>query len=254
MIKIYILIILIFYLLIYNTPICLINYLYLFIFKDINLYYNNKLLQLHYTFNHKDYDGELMNFYIKNLIYKKEKKEKKVISYDFKSYQYINCNRILNYSLFTSSVAHLLKKIMNYQNRKKIVAGIVISTRKFLKDKTRKGNYLKFVKYTIYDNNTIYDISNIHNKNISNIKNNKQKILHTTLADIIKLYNVDYIFNSWRNLSVIKTIDNNLLTRINTKNILEKDIKNFYNINNKYFIVLDFLNNKYIISNLFKIN
>lgn len=220
--------------------------LFEFIYKDEN----NNLIN--YTFNHKYYDGQLMAYNIREELVKyKIKKENQKI-YDFEPYHYLNNNRILQFSKFISSISYLLKDILNYQKRK-IKICVITSIRNKIKDTTSKGNFLKLSTFTINPSDSIYDICL---KCQTSIKKTQSKIhlkKNTTFHDFFNAFhNIDYIFNSWRDLSLIRTKNNKLLIRKSINKISEKDIFNLKHIKQRTFIILDFFDDKYIISKLFK--
>ena len=77
--------------------------------KLIYIDYNNNLIS--YTFNHKDYDGRLMKYSIQKELVKYKNENSILNIYDFKKFQYLNSNRILQFSKFTSSISYLLKEM-----------------------------------------------------------------------------------------------------------------------------------------------
>lgn len=250
----YIIFLIIVYYLIVKTPQSISDIIYSWNSGTIKLiYYNkNKNKFISYNFNHKFYDGALMNYYIKNNLVK-YKIENNLKIYDYKKYQYLNNEKIENYSKFTSSIAHFLSEIMKNQKRKLKIC-ILISTRHNLKNKVKKGNFLKYVSYTINPKYTKNYICKIHEKSINKKKNNKSQINNTTIYELIKEFmNSDYIFNNWRDLSMIRVPNEGVLVRQSTKKITKNDIYKLKYNYSRTFIFLDYLNNHYIISNISKL-
>jgi hypothetical protein len=235
---------------IFYTPQVISDIIYGINFGNLKfIYYDkNKKRLLSYNFNHKDYDGSLMSYSIQNNLVKYNI-ENDIKIYKLKKYQYLNNERILDFSLFTSSISHLLNEIMMYQNRK-IKICIIVSIRHNLIDKTQKGNFIKLAYYTISPKNNKIDICNIHNYSVKNIKFKNYLIKNTTLYDFIKSFiNIDYVFNSRRDLSTINTL-NGLLIKQSTNKITHTEIYNLKHVPNRLFIVLDFFNKHYIISHI----
>ena len=217
--------------------------------KLIYIDYNNNLIS--YTFNHKDYDGRLMKYSIQKELVKYKNENSILNIYDFKKFQYLNSNRILQFSKFTSSISYLLKEMLVNQKRK-LKIGIFISIRKKIKNQLIKGNFIKFANFTIIPSDSIFDICLKCQTSIKNSQSKRYIIKNTTIHEFIfGFYNSDYIFNSWRDLSSIITKNNKLLIRKSTNKITEKDILNLkYLKDKKAVIFLDFFYNKYIISNI----
>ena len=226
------------------------------IYGDLNFVYidgHNRLLC--YKFDHKNYDGKLMAYLIKNnLITYKIKKNIKI--YKYNQYQYLNNKKIRDYSLFTSSISHLLNEILKIQKRALKIC-IVVSVRNKLKDKTIKGNFIKFAYYTINPENDIIDICVKHRKSVINVQNEKYVINNTTLHDFISsFYGVDFVFDSWRDLSYISTIDDKLLIRQPTIKITKENIHDLKHNKKRKFVVCDYSDNlnyddnSYVISDI----
>lgn len=163
------------------TPQIISDILYELKFKNLRLIYYNKKLRkyISYNFNHGDYDGELMAHSIKNNLVKFSE-EKNVSVYNFEKYQYLKNNRIKNFSLFTSSIAQLLYKMMIIQKRTLNII-IIVSVRNKSNDFAKKGNFIKFAKYSVNPNNSVIEICNIHHNNVQDVKNNDDGPLNTTL-------------------------------------------------------------------------
>ena len=220
------------------------------IFSVIKLVYrdeHNKML--YYEFDHKDYDGSLMSYSINNDIVKPTLIDN-IKSYTFKSYQYLKNDRILDYSLFTSSVSYLLEEMLMYQKRKLVVC-IIVSVRNNMKNSQTKGNFLKLAKFTVIPNDTIYDICYKLQTSVKNVQTQKHLKFNTTFHDICSgLYNADYMFNSWRNLTSIDTKSRGLLIRKPENKVLEKNIVNLKHKKKRSKIFLDYLNDRYVISKI----
>jgi|TARA_B110000263_G_C15093539_1_gene411932 hypothetical protein len=203
-----------------------------------------------YTFNHKNYDGKLMAYTIQQELVK-YKMEKDINIYNFKPYQYLNNNKILQFSRFTSSVSYLLKEMITHQKRK-IKVCVITSIRNKIKVPMSKGNFIKLAYFTIIPSDNIFDICSKLQTSVENTQSKNYFKENTTFHDLFcAYYNVDYVFDSWRDLSSIYTKNNRLLIRQSTDKISEKDISNLkHTKHKKSFIILDFLDNKYIISNI----
>jgi len=235
---------------IFLTPQFISDYIYGLKFGTMKFIYKDKKNQLlSYHFNHRDYDGSLISNSIQNNIIK-YKIEKNIYVYKFEQYQYLNNKRILKYSQFNSSISNLLSKIITNQNRT-IKICIIISTRHKQINKIKKGNFIKLAYYIVNPNNNKLEICYKHDLAVKNIKLKKNLKNNTTFYDFIKtFYNVDYVFNSWKDLSSINSINNGLLIRQSTTKISKKDIYNLLYVKNKAFIILDFINEHYVISSI----
>ena len=211
-------------------------------------YSNNNI---RYVFNHKNYDGELIAHSIKNNLCKYTLKENipKHKLKKFKKYQYLNSKRIENYSIFTSTISYLLYDMVRYQ-RRKLKIGIIVSVRHKLKDKNKKGNFIKIATYTVNPNDTLLDICNIHNDKIKYIKNKNHLRYNTCFSDVINGYQCDYIFNSWRSVTCIKTVENKNLIRQYDEEIKKIDIKRLMYMPSWSFIRLDYIDGNYILGEL----
>jgi hypothetical protein len=214
----------------------------------MKFYYMNQNKRLiSFTFNHKNYDGELMVYSIKkNLV--KYKIERNINIYNFHQYQYLNNNKILKYSRFTNSISYLLDEMIRYQKRK-INVCIVVSNRDKTRSYTCKGNFIKLAYYTVVPSDNLIDICSKHHNSIIKTKSKQYIKNNTTFYDVFSsLNNVDYIFNSWRKLSSINTNSNELLIRQPTNNISKQDIYNLKHKKKRSFIILDFIDDNYVIS------
>ena len=211
-----------------------------------------------YKFDHQYYDGELMALTIKNNGVKPYYAEPiKYGGFDiknnkFEDYQYVKSGRILNYSLFTSAVATILKTIFSYQDRDEIKVAVVVSTRHFLKKTDKIGNYIKWAVYTVNKNHSLEEICDIHQQAVRNIKDKKPCPLNTTFKDFLMLKDISYVFDSWRSLTHINTEDNLHLRRINEFEISKEKVDEFFKKDIKVAIILDFLDKNYIISSIVK--
>lgn len=206
----------------------------------------NKILE--YKFNHGYFDGHLMEYYIKNnLIEPRIINCKQIL--ELKKYQYLSNTRINNYSIFISSISRLIYKMVKSQNRE-ISIGIVVSDRYKLKNYLKKGIYIKLATFKINKKNTLLEICEIHHSAIQSIKN--QKNINNMLS-WLKFQNIDYIFNSHRNLSTIKQKNGNTLIKCNNYNKISKnEINMLISEPNKIFITIDYQNKHYIISKINK--
>lgn len=231
------------------TPIMLSNNIYGLKFGTMKFIYidQNKKLKS-FSFNHRDYDGDLMAYNIKNGLVDYVTEKKNINVYNFKSYQYLSEKKILKYSRFVSSVSFLLNEMITCQKRK-IKVVIIVSKRDKLKNYQTKGNFIDFAYFQIDPSDSFLKICSKCQQTIKNIKSNQIK--RANLNKFLFLFsNVDYVFNSWRSLTVINTINNDLLLRRSTTNILEQDILRLKCEKKRTFINLDFLNNRYIISEI----
>lgn len=253
MIKQYIIltIIILFYYIYYFTPQILSDNLFMIKCGNVKIIYKDKNQNLiSFTFNHRDYDGNLMAYSIqKELVKFKIEKETDINIYNYKQYQYLNNKSILNYSKFNSSISYLLNDIIRHQKRR-IKIGIFVSIRNQIKDIKCKGNFIKLAHVTFEPSDKLIDICNKIHVSIKNTQKQKYFTKNTCISDILETYNADYIFNSWRDLSSINTKNNGLLIRQPVRNILKKDILDLKYKQKKSLIILDYLNNKFIISSI----
>jgi len=67
---------------------------------------------------------------------------------------------------------------------------------------------------------------------------------------MLKFLNVDYVFDSWRSLTSIQTESGSALERKAEIKIYQNDISNLISLPKKAAIVLDYLDNHYIISSI----
>tara|TARA_B110000208_G_C11793694_1_gene438659 strand:+ start:3098 stop:3856 length:759 start_codon:yes stop_codon:yes gene_type:complete len=237
--------------LIFFTPQYLSDFLY-GLFGEFEFYYKDKYNRiLNFKFRHKNYDGMLMSYYIKeNLV--KYKRINNIKIFKPRSYQYLNNKRILNYSKLTSSISNLLLKIIKNQKRK-INICIIVSIRHKLINKFSKGNFIKFAKYSIDPSDNLLNICKKHDDAVKNVQSKNYLVMNTTIYDWIStFYNIDYIFNCRKNLNLIKTKNNNILVKQFTKKITKNNIYNLINIKNKQRIIIEHFNNKYIISDIIR--
>ena len=143
--------------------------------------------------------------------------------------------------------------MLTYQKRK-INICIVTSIRHQMKNPMEKGNFLKIAYFTVIPSDNIF---NICSKLQTSVKNTQKKTYfkkNSTFHDFfspLAFYNVHYAFNNWKDLSSIYTKNNRLLIRQSTHNISKKDIYDLkHTKHTRKAIILDFLDNKYIISNI----
>lgn len=240
------------------TPQFISDFIYGFVFGLMKfIYIDNDNNLISYTFDHKNYDGSLMAYYIKKELinYNIEEKKNCINIYSFKPYQYLNNNRVLQFTRFTSSISYLLKDMIINQKRN-IKVCIITSIRNKINCSIKKGNFIKLVYFTINSSDNIFDICSKLQSSVKNTKNKNYLKYNTTFHDVFSAYhNVNYIFNSWRDLSNIRTIKNKLLIRQSTNKVTKKDIFDLrHNINKKSLITLDFSDNKYIISGIINLN
>ena len=125
----------------FYTPQILSDILLQIICGSIKLtYIDNDNNLISYTFNHRNYDGKLMKYSIQQELVKYKTIYKKINIYNFKSYQYLNNNRVLQFTKFISSISYLLKEILFYKKRD-IKICIITSIRNKIKDYTSYGNF-----------------------------------------------------------------------------------------------------------------
>lgn len=246
--KSFILYIILLILFIFYTPFTIMNMIYGSFIPNVKIIYNSQNIQnnnkyIEYNFNHRFFDGNLMHHYIKNNLHPKIDINSNFNN--FEEHQYIDSKRILDHSLFTSAISKLVYKLVNKQ-QKNLNICIIVSTR----DTYDFGNFLQFALYTIKQSNTLEEICNIHNIAVKQIQNRKYISNHASLYDFLKLYKADYIFNSWRNLSSINTIDNRLLTRMSDQKISKTDIENLMIAKKRAFVITDFIDNSFVISQI----
>ena len=265
---------------IFYTPKSLSNYLYGFL-KPVRLKYiitnnpiklNKKYNVIDYEFIHRYFDGDLMNLHIKDSTVT-PKKQIRFINNPYKKYQIIpNQFKLEQYSSFTQAVAYIIKKLFKYRNCditdcpektpnlfkynpckyrtcKSLKIGIVVSKRHLLKNQYTKGNFLKFATYTVYSHNTFPEICDIHYHTIKKTKYTSCYMENTTFNDIIKAYDCDIIFNSWRNLTNITRNDGTQLVRV-PENLNKQDLINklFKTYNKNMYVKLDYYETNWIIS------
>uniref|UniRef100_A0A6C0F5T7 Uncharacterized protein n=1 Tax=viral metagenome TaxID=1070528 RepID=A0A6C0F5T7_9ZZZZ len=214
------------------------------------IYMDGDKNKISYTFNHRNYDGQLMAYTIQQELVKYNIEED-LKTYKFKPYQYLNSDRILQFSRFTSSVSYLLNEMITHQKRN-IKVCIITSIRNKIKDTMSKGNFIKLAYFTIIPSDNIFDICSKLQTSVKNAQSKNYFKENTTLHEFFSaFYNVNYVFDSWRDLSSIYTKSNRLLIRQSTNKISEKDILKLKHRNDKKsFITLDFLEDKYIISGI----
>lgn len=211
---------------------------------DINLSYLDKDNNLRmYNFNHKDYDGDRASIFIKDDLSKYTINNQIEVYNIDKPHCKINSKRIKDYTQFTSCISRLTHSMIKSQKRKINIA-IVVSVRN-IKDKYKKGNFLKLANYSVNEDDTIEDICHKHTMSILITKKYNQLWNGITLEDIYHTMNVDYIFNNWRKLTTIKT-KSGILNRINTNPISEKDIIDLIQIPSRAMIFFDYKDSYYI--------
>ena len=226
------------YLLLFFTPTTLVNFLFGIIIVTIRYKdQNNNVYE--YSFSHNKYDGMLMSHYIKNnmVMYKKSIDNGYERIYVPISYQG-------PYSPFTIAVASIIRKIIDHQNRD-LTIGIIVSTRDKMIEQNIHGNYITVATYKVNKNDDIETICNKQVNTINKIKENNIFPLNISLKDLFSGLSCDYVFNSWKMLSKIKTIDNRELQLIQRKEITNQDIANLYRVNRKQQIVLSYIDQRF---------
>tara|TARA_B100001093_G_C26847511_1_gene1023564 strand:+ start:1966 stop:2775 length:810 start_codon:yes stop_codon:yes gene_type:complete len=214
-------------------------------------YYDYDNNNIRYIFNHKNYDGELMAHVIKNNLFKYTL-SKNISNYEFKKHQYLNSKRIENYSIFTSAVSYLLHDMMYFQ-RRSLKIGIVVSLRHKCKDINKKGNFIKLATYTVTPNDTLLGICKIHNDSVKYIKNKNYLRYNSCFLDLLRGFQCDYIFNSWRSLTCINTVENKNLIRQRDKEVKKIDVKKLIHIPSWQYIILDYIDGNYILGDIIDI-
>lgn len=240
-----------------NLDFYLSNTVIYFIFGDVTFYYiNNDNEVIKYTFNHQYMDGELMAYYIKYNLTKPIYINNFIKSgFNIPQWQILEYyqSNIIHYTKFIKTIALTTYDIIT-NKKSDINIGVVVSTRK---DNLEKGNFLQLVSIPILktDNQEkiclkIYDTI----QNSKKQKNHPSSVINTIINTNL---NIDYIFNSHRNLSNF-TIDNKSFKKVHSNYSLEYIQNVFYNSKNKckYFIILDYdLNiDKYFMSSIFNMN
>lgn len=221
--------------------------------KFIYIDKNSKTKELlSYIFNHKFYDGKLMSYNIQQELvnYKIENDAIlfKPLFYNFIIKEY--SKELVNYSKFNIVLSHLLYKMLLHQKRK-INICIIVSIRDKLINKMKKGNYIKYACFSVNLSDNIFSIANKYKNSVKEIQNKNYFVKNTTIYDLISSFrNIDYIFNNWRDLSQIKTINNKYLIRQLDNNVTKENIEDLINNKKKAFIIFDFLENNYIISSI----
>ena len=216
--------------------------IFIYLDKDRNL--------LKFNFHHKKFDGKLIKYIIKDGLVTPTI-ENNMNIYKFEPYQLLPSERILNYSRFVSSTSYLIKEMLNNQKRKLNIC-IFVSVRDNLNNKIQFGNYIKFACFSVIPSDDLQYICYKQYEAIKKVCSYKYIKNNTTIYDFYKLYNIDYIFNSWRDLTIINTINNNVLLRKSLIKISENDIYNLKHYKSRSVITLDYFDNKYIISKIEK--
>ena len=208
------------------------------------IYYNLKNKNFEkYNFNPEICDTEL---FCKNI--KKNKINYKILNnYEIPKLnhrQIITSKIIKNYDLFISSISYFLYNIIK-KKEKKLNITVIVSVRKDEKE----GNFIKFANYTIYPKESLNDIAKKNYDEIENIKNNKHRKINTTLDEFLQLNKSNLIIYSLSNLSEIEK-DNNKgkIKRINYNYINNNDWDELINEPNNKLLLLDLINNEYIIT------
>lgn len=254
-----------FIIVLFVTPIQVTNnltnqfFLKIFHTKNQSVLYHDKTSKqsIRYPFNHKECDGGLLGHNIKHgIIRGKVEPVRSIPSY--KAYQYISspvvssCMRT-KYSSFTLTTACMIYSLS--RNRDKTLRiGIILSTRHLLHNPVKKGNFIKIVQYKIPCGLTIPDICLIHKKAVDRAKPYFFILKHMTIYDMLRAYNIDYIFDSWRYICNINTVNNNPLQFVNEYPIKENEIFNMYNSPQKgtTLIILCHDGDRFVISHIFK--
>lgn len=229
------------------------------VFGNLTFFFVNEDNEIiKFTFDHKNFDGELMSYYIKNKIIKpiylkNFTNSNTLIPPEHQQLQLFNTNSCI-YSKFIQSISLLTHNIINFK-KKDINIGIIVSTRK---NNIDKGNFLSLTIINILKNDKIETICDKIYNSIQNCK--KQENQHSSIIDYIKKYanfnfKVDYIFNSHRNLSNFSIENKNF--KIIYKNYSINEFK--YLIYESYLpslIIINYDNTigKYFIGTIYNIN
>lgn len=218
---------------------------------SVNIYYFEKISGkvFLYCFDHRKCDGKLMAYSIENNLsgnFKKYSIDRKHEKEKINDYQFITFQQLSGYSKFVLTISTIIRKIILVQN-KDISISVVVSKRKNFE---RKGNYLQFALVKIKKHYNYSEICEVIQCEIKKIQNSKRET--TRLRDLYKnMYCVDYSFNSWRDLSEIKTITGERLVRI--INHLPKCIIHEIYKSNKKLIFFDYFRDRYLISKVINI-
>ena len=218
----YVLMVAVGYIILFKTPQSLIDLSFKISVGKLRLRYivnystdnlNSNILD--YAFDHGFYDGGLMNKYLVS----STSVPKRYIGTPlrlYEDYQIINYVKFREhqYSSFTLAVGTLLHKMCTYYqekypNKKGLRVGVFVSKRDLLKCSNVKGNYIRFVNYSIDVTDSLEDICKTHHNAIAKEKANPR--INTSAYEMISVYQNNIILNSHRNLSQIRRDDGNEL-------------------------------------------
>lgn len=210
---------------------------------------------LDYSFDHGFYDGDLMNKYLVSSTFVPKRYIATPLRL-YEDYQIINYVKTHEqYSSFTLAVGTLLRKMCTYYqekypNKKGLRVGVFVSKRDLLKCSNVKGNYIRFVNYSIDVTDSLEDICKTHHNAIAKEKANPR--INTKAFEMISVYQNHIILNSHRNLSQIRRDDGNELFLFRKKQFENKDHMEHTLFSRSLlpkFVTLDYFDRNWIVSN-----
>lgn len=181
-------------------------------FTDFKIDYINTNSIIKYKINHRYFDGELFNYFIKNKINSqniKITKNIKNINNNFKlninKHYILKYSRYKNFSKFITCIGFFTKYILfKYSSNNFLRIGIIINTRSM--ENLNKGNYVicKYIK--IYRNYNLDKIMNMIKNTILKFKN---KNIKTRLSTGLNYILSDFVFNSHKEFTIINNFNCN---------------------------------------------
>ena len=173
----------------------------------INTVYHNRTTNMdeEYDVSHQTYDGTRLAYYIRHqLVTPKITVRQEETKYH--ESQFMKTSNVPGYSPFINSVAYYVKDVMT-QRQTPLTFSIIVSVRK---DVHKEGNYIKLaIVNARYEDSTKQICSRIAEE-IRKVRENTFVFNQVIMKDVIRNACIEYIFNSWRELSEIDNLDLNL--------------------------------------------
>lgn len=257
----YVLMVAVGYIILFKTPQSLVDLSFKISVNKVRLRYivnystdDTKSNILDYTFDHGFYDGSLIHKYLvsSTFIPKEYIGTPPRLYEDYQIINYVKPHE--QYSSFTLAIGTLLRKMCTYYrekypNTKRLRVGVFVSKRDILKCSNIKGNYIRFVNYSIDVIDSLEDICKAHHNAIKKEKVNPR--INTSAFEMISVYQNHIILNSHRNLSRIRRDDGNELFLLRKKQFENKDHMEHTVFSRSLlpkFVTLDYFDRNWIVS------
>lgn len=257
------------YYLIFHTPHVIINYIISkllfqrYITKtyqvvnsnDSNITRPDRRYFVRYTFDHFMYDGALMVQHIRTNPIPPPIEHSDLLPPPYANFQIIRTFDISaksphKYSSFTYASAKLMHDIVNNGNKTHVKVCVIVSKRKYLKNKWAPGNFLTYASYTVRKTMSVQEICRLHHDAVANEKQNPN--LYIKLSALL-FDRFDVILNSHRELSHIKHTDGSDMYVVPIEKSFENvnHMQSLLYADSKKFIILSYMDKQWIVDHCF---